>query len=141
MADVGAHCTRSSFTVRDDKSTATMTDLAGNYCGVIVADALSTHEAGARARPGIVLAGSHPDAEQMVVWIGQLYEIDASVNDETRLWDHAELKSLFASRFYTILETCKLHAVNPAAYLHAAVLAADRGEAVLPWDFATASSH
>jgi transposase len=214
--------------IRDDKSTSTMTDLVGNFCGVIVADALSTHQAGARASPGIVLAGcwahvyrrfeeavpDHPDAERMLEWIGQLYELDASASDETRLarrrdhapsilkamqswlWDHAELKSLsigkaaaytlgiwdrlvlflddaripldnnaterairgpvvgrknhygsksksgteVASRFYTILETCKLHDVDPAAYLHAAVLAADRGEVLLPWDFASRNS-
>lgn len=214
--------------IRDDKSTATMTDLVGDFRGVIVADALSTHEAGARASPGIVLAGcwahvyrrfeeaasDHPDAEQMLVWIGQLYELDARATDETRLaerrehapmilkamhswlWDHAEIKSLsigkaaaytlgiwdrlilfldddripldnnaterairgpvvgrknhygskskrgteVASRFYTILETCKLHDVDPAAYLHAAVLAADRGEVLLPWDFSSRSN-
>ena len=40
-----------------------------------------------------------------------------------------------ASRLYTILETCKLHDVDPAAYLHAAVIAADRGDALLPWHF------
>jgi len=40
-----------------------------------------------------------------------------------------------ASRLYTILETCKLHDVDPAAYMHAAVIAADRGELVLPWLF------
>ena len=38
-----------------------------------------------------------------------------------------------ASRLYTILETCKLHRVDPASYLHAAVIAADRGEVLLPW--------
>ena len=44
-----------------------------------------------------------------------------------------------ASRLYSILETCKLHCVEPAAYLRAAVIAADRGELILPWDFAAAS--
>ena len=42
--------------IRDDKSAATFTALVGDYHGVIIADALSTHEAGARASPGIVLA-------------------------------------------------------------------------------------
>ena len=41
-----------------------------------------------------------------------------------------------ASRLYTILETCKLHDVDPAAYLHAAVIAGDRGEVLLPWQYA-----
>jgi hypothetical protein len=43
-----------------------------------------------------------------------------------------------ASRLYSILETCKLHGVDPATYLHAAVTAADRGELILPWSIATA---
>ena len=44
-----------------------------------------------------------------------------------------------ASRLYTILETCKLHDIDPAAYLHAAIIAADRGELLLPWSFASAA--
>ena len=40
------------------------------------------------------------------------------------------------SRLYTILETCKLHDLEPSAYLHAAVITADRGELLLPWQFA-----
>lgn len=39
-----------------------------------------------------------------------------------------------ASIYYSLLETAKLHGVDPRAYLRAAVLAADRGIAVLPWD-------
>jgi transposase len=42
-----------------------------------------------------------------------------------------------AATLYTILETAKLHGINPAEYLHAAVLAADRGEVLLPWQFRT----
>jgi hypothetical protein len=66
-------------------------DLVGDYTGTIVADALGTHEAGARAGPGIVLAacwahvfrrfddikGDHPEAEQALAMIGALYAIDA----------------------------------------------------------------
>jgi hypothetical protein len=37
---------------------------------------------------------------------------------------------------YTILETVKLHDVDPTAYLIAAIEAAERGEALLPWQFA-----
>jgi len=44
-----------------------------------------------------------------------------------------------AATLYTILETTKLHGIDPAAYLTAAVLAADRGEVVLPWQFAAQS--
>ena len=39
-----------------------------------------------------------------------------------------------ASIFYSLIETAKLHDVDPAAYLRAAILAADRGEILLPWD-------
>jgi len=42
--------------------------------------------------------------------------------------------------FFTILETAKLHGVNPAAYLAAAVMAADRGVALMPWELAAAMS-
>jgi hypothetical protein len=45
-----------------------------------------------------------------------------------------------AATLYTILETAKLHGVDPAKYLAAAVIAADRGELLLPWDYAAASS-
>jgi transposase len=44
-----------------------------------------------------------------------------------------------ASVLYTILETCKLNAVDPAAYLAAAIAAADRNEVLLPWRFAADS--
>jgi transposase len=76
--------------IRDDKSAATFKALVGDYTGTIVADALSTHEAGAREGPGIVLAGcwahvyrrfdeakaDHPDAETALGWIAALYELD-----------------------------------------------------------------
>lgn len=39
-----------------------------------------------------------------------------------------------ASIFYSLLETAKLHGVSPSTYLRAAILAADRGEVLLPWD-------
>jgi hypothetical protein len=35
-----------------------------------------------------------------------------------------------------LLETAKLHGVDPREYLRAAILAADRGKVLLPWDFA-----
>jgi transposase len=44
-----------------------------------------------------------------------------------------------ASRMYSVLETCKLHDVDPAAYVLAAIVAADRGEVLLPWQLATGS--
>lgn len=216
--------------IRDDKSAATFIDLVGQYTGTIVCDALSTHAAGARAGPGIVLAGcwahvfrkfeeakpDHPEAAQALAWIGALYDIDERAEgDPARLaelrrtestavlaelkawlWDQAALTSLsigkaaaytvanwerltrfvedaripldnnateralrgpvvgrknhygsksrrgteVAATFYTILETAKLHGVNPAAYLAAAVTAADRGVALMPWEFAVAAN-
>lgn len=214
--------------IRDDKSAATFTDLVGNYTGTIVCDALSTHTAGARASPGITLAGcwahvfrkfeeakpDHPEAEKALAWIGALYEIDERAGDDLArraelrrtesaavlaelkawLWEQASLLSLsigkaaayaianwerltrflddaripldnnaterairgpvvgrknhygsksrrgteVAATMYSILETAKLHGIDPAEYLHAAVLAADRGVTLLPWDFAAA---
>ncbi len=211
--------------IRDDKSAATFKELVGDYRGTIVADALSTHEAGARDGPGIVLAGcwahvfrrfeearaDHPDAERALAWIGALYDIDRRgdgdiariaelrraeaprVLDELRAWllgragdthlsigkaaaytlgiwerltrfvddarvpldnnaterairgpvvgrkNHYGSKSRrgtqVAATLYSILETVKLCGIDPAAYLTAAVLAADRGEALLPWQF------
>jgi hypothetical protein len=41
-----------------------------------------------------------------------------------------------AATLYTLLETAKLHRVDPAAYLLAAVRAADAGDVLLPADFA-----
>ncbi len=215
--------------IRDDKSAATFAALVGDYRGVIVADALGTHEAGARASPGIVLAGcwahvfrrfeeaapDHPDAERALAWIGALYELDRAAGDDAELraelrrtqapaildemkawlWTQAENTALsigkaaaytlgiwerltrfvddaripldnnaterairgpvvgrknhygsksrrgteVASRLYTILETCKLHDIDPAAYMNAAVTAADRNETLLPWAFAAAT--
>jgi transposase len=40
-----------------------------------------------------------------------------------------------AATLYTILETAKLHDIDPGQYVRAAVLAADAGQILLPWDF------
>jgi hypothetical protein len=37
-----------------------------------------------------------------------------------------------AATLYTVIETAKLHNIDPAAYLRAAIIAADRGELLLP---------
>ena len=211
--------------IREDKSAATFKALVGDYQGTIVADALGTHEAGAREGPGIVLAGcwahvfrrfdeakaDHPEAERALAWIGALYALDKrcdldlvhigeirraeapAILGELRAWllEHAgathvsigkaaaytlgiwERLTRFvddaripldnnaterairgpvvgrknhcgsrsrsgtevAATMYTILETAKLHGIDPAAYLAAAIAAADRGEALLPWQF------
>ena len=74
----------------DDKSADTFTALVGDYTGTIVCDDLSTHVAGARAGPGITLAGcwahifrrfseataSFPAAQMMTAWIRDLYRLD-----------------------------------------------------------------
>jgi transposase len=212
--------------IRDDKSAATFKSLVGDYTGTIVADALGTHEAGARDGPGIVLAGcwahvfrrfneakiDHPDAERALAWIGALYEIDERggddlariaelrraeappILDELRAWllEHAGATHIsigkaaaytlgiwerltrfvddaripldnnaterairgpvvgrknhygsksrsgtdVAATLYSILETAKLHDIDPMAYLTAAIAAAERGETMLPWQFA-----
>lgn len=68
----------------------TFAELFGDYTGIIVADALGTHGAGARAGPGISLPDcwehvfrrfeqalpDHPDAEGALAWIGALYDTD-----------------------------------------------------------------
>jgi hypothetical protein len=49
----------------------------------------------------------------------------------------AEARQASAIRRFaaTILETTKLHDIDPMAYLVAALKAADRGEVLLPWQF------
>jgi transposase len=214
--------------IRDDKSAATFRALVGDYTGTIVADALATHEAGAREGPGITLAGcwahvvrrfqdakpDHPDAADALRWIAALYDIDTrghgdlvrlgelrraeapAILAQLRAWllaragsthvsigkaaaytlgiwerltrfvedaripldnnaterairgpvvgrkNHYGSKSRssteVAATLYSILETAKLHHVEPAAYLAAALEAAERGETLLPWQFAPA---
>jgi hypothetical protein len=43
--------------IREDKGATTFKDLVGAYGGVVVCDALKTHEAGARGNDAIALAG------------------------------------------------------------------------------------
>ena len=44
-----------------------------------------------------------------------------------------------AATLYSILETAKLCGIDPASYLLQAVRAADRGQALMPWDFAASN--
>ena len=76
--------------IKDDKGANTFKSLVGGYEGVIVCDALKTHEAGARGNDAIVLAGcwahvyrkfeeaapDHPEALLAMKWIGEIYDID-----------------------------------------------------------------
>ncbi len=52
----------------------------------------------------------------------------------------SRLGTQVAATLYTILETAKLHDIDPAKYVAAAVIAADRGELLLPWDYAAAAA-
>ena len=40
----------------------------------------------------------------------------------------------------TLVEPAKLHDLDPAAYRHPAIIAAARGELLLPWTFAKAAA-
>lgn len=53
----------------------------------------------------------------------------------------SRLGTQVAATLYTILETAKLHGINPAKYVAAAVVAADRGEVLLPGAFAAATAR
>jgi transposase len=46
-----------------------------------------------------------------------------------------------AAIFYSLVETAKLHDLDPAKYLLEAVRAADRGEILLPWQLAATDSQ
>lgn len=90
--------------IRDDKSAETFKALMGGYRGVVVCDALATHEAGARDIGSITLAGcwahvfrkfeeaapDHPEANLAMQWIGELYAIDERAGDD--LARRAELR-------------------------------------------------
>ncbi|MBN4049494.1 IS66 family transposase [bacterium AH-315-N03] len=211
-----------------DKSAETFRALVGDFEGAIVCDALSTHHAGARASPGIVLAGcwahvfrrfeeaapDHPEALLAMKWIGELYDIDERADGDldvlaelrrtesvlvldkmkTWLWSQAPLKTLsigkaaayaigdwkrlvrfvenpripldnnatergvrgpvvgrrnhfgsksrrgteVASIIYSIVETAKLHDIDPAAYMAEAARLAPLGEVLMPWQFVQA---
>lgn len=90
--------------IRDDKSADTFRSLLGDYRGVVVCDALKTHEAGARGNDGVALAGcwahvyrkfeesapDHPEANLAMKWIGELYDIDGRADAD--LAKKAELR-------------------------------------------------
>ena len=124
----------------DDKGAATFESLVGGYKGTIICDDLSTHNAGARASPSIVLAGcwahifrrfaeavpDFPEAEMRVMWIRDLYRLDAkatSVEDRGKLrreqapailermrtWMHEQRVPVTTSLGGAIRHTLKLH--------------------------------
>jgi len=79
----------------DDKSARTFKSLLGDYEGWVVADALGTHQAGARDCRGVRLAAcwahvlrrfrdavvDFPEAQFMLAWIQDLYQIDGGAKD------------------------------------------------------------
>jgi transposase len=103
--------------IRDDKGADTFRALVGGYEGVIVCDALKTHEAGARGSPSISLAGcwahvfrkfeeaspDHPEAQMAMKWIGELYAIDDKANGE--LTRKADLRSSESASVIATMKT------------------------------------
>jgi transposase len=103
--------------IRDDKGADTFKQLVGSYEGVIVCDALKTHEAGARGSPNISLAGcwahvfrkfeeaspDHPEAQLAMKWIGELYEIEDKAGDD--LAKKAELRSRESAAVIATMKT------------------------------------
>lgn len=102
--------------IREDKSADTFKALMDGYRGVIVRDALKTHEAGVRGNDDIALAGcwahvyrkleeaapDHPEANVAMKWIGELYAID-----ERAEGDIAKLAELRRRESGEVLATMK----------------------------------
>lgn len=98
--------------IQDDKSAATFVELVGVFEGVVVCDALATHGAGARASPGLRLAGcwAHvrrkfadardkwPEAQVALDHIRALYDIEEKSADdaERAALRQAESKAVLA---------------------------------------------
>lgn len=103
--------------IRDDKGQGTFRDLTAGYRGVIVCDALKTHEAGARGNDAIALAGcwahvfrkfeeaapDHPEALLALQWIGQLYAIDERADGD--LVKKAELRRAESAEILATMKT------------------------------------
>jgi transposase len=109
--------------IRDDKGAETFRALMGEYCGVVVCDALKTHEAGARGNDRIALAGcwahvfrkfeeaepDHPEANLAMKWIGELYAID-----ERAEGDLAKMAELRRTESAAVIATMKTWLWNQA---------------------------
>jgi transposase len=110
--------------IRDDKGADTFRSLMGGYEGVVVCDALKTHEAGARGNERIALAGcwahvyrkfeeaapDHPEANLALKWIAELYAID-----ERAEGDLAEKAKLRRTESSEVIATMKTWLWNQAA--------------------------
>jgi transposase len=103
--------------IREDKSAETFKALMDGYSGVVVCDALKTHEAGARGNDAIALAGcwahvfrkfeeaapDHPEANLAMKWIGELYAIDERAGDD--LAKKAELRRSESAEIVATMKT------------------------------------
>ena len=67
-------------------------------------------------------------------------ELEACLNDAFQMAREGRHEFLTVEHLlYSILETAKLQKIDPAAYVAAAIDAAERGETLMPWDFASSS--
>jgi transposase len=123
--------------IRDDKGADTFKSLMSDYAGVIVCDALKTHEAGARGNDAIALAGcwahvyrkfeeaapDHPEANLALKWIGELYAIDERTDGdlvkkgELRKAESAEVIATMKTWLWTQATLKSLSIGNAAAYV------------------------
>lgn len=123
--------------IRDDKGANTFKSIMGDYHGVVVCDALKTHEAGARGNDRISLAGcwahvfrkfeeaapDHPEASLALKWIGELYEIDERAGEdlakrgELRRTQSAEVLGLMKTWLWSQATLKTLSIGNAAAYV------------------------
>jgi transposase len=101
----------------DDKSADTFKSLMRDYRGVVVCDALKTHEAGARGNDGIALAGcwahvyrkfeeaapDHPEANLAMKWIGEIYAIDDRAEGDVE--KKAELRRVESAEVIATMKT------------------------------------
>lgn len=122
--------------IRDDKSAETFKALMGGYRGVVVCDALKTHEAGARGNDAIALAGcwahvfrkfeeaapNHPEANLAMKWIGEIYAVDERAGDdlakkaELRRAESAEILATMKTWLWSQASLKTLSIGNAAAY-------------------------
>jgi transposase len=123
--------------IRDDKGADTFKALMDGFRGVVVCDALKTHEAGARGNDAIALAGcwahvfrkfeeaapNHPEANLAMKWIGELYAIDERAGEdlakraELRAKESAEVIATMKAWLWSHASLKTLSIGNAAAYV------------------------
>ena len=145
--------------IRDDKSAATFKDLVGDYSGTIVCDDQSVRILDELKEwlSSMITLTSLSIGKAAAYTLGNWPKLIRFVDDARIPLDnnatergirgpvvgrrnHFGSKSRrgteVAATLYTLVETTKLHDIDPAADLHAAIVAADRNETLLPWTFA-----